>query len=96
MKLKTLVAVAVSSMLAASFAYAVPSSNPMDDTSTMQSAPAQENIGSMQSANSPVNSADMGVPGPASSTTPDAQMPMDTANNSDDMSADTATGDDDY
>ena len=98
MKLKNLIIVAATGMLAASFAYAAPASDGMtDDTSTMQSTPsAQEpNIGSL-GANSPA-SADMGVPGPASSNSmPDTQMPMESSANSDDMSADTATGDDDY
>jgi hypothetical protein len=108
MKLKTLVAVAISSMLAASFAYAAPSAVDMgDDGSAMQPSAASStsaaasasmdntNIGAIPGgANASPNSA---TPGDmASNTSPSAEGMQMNPGSSDDMNADTATGDDDY
>lgn len=99
MKLKTLVAVAASSMLAASFAYAAaPSTADMggDDASSMQPSAASasmdnSNIGAIPDANNQATPGDM-----ASNTSSSAEGIKMNPGSSDDMSADTATGDDDY
>ncbi len=75
MKMKSLIAIAVSSLMAASFAFAVPSAN---DNNQQQQAPVSENVGVV----------------PPSDMANAKQS--DLGNSNDDMSADTATGDDDY
>jgi hypothetical protein len=98
MKLKTLVAVAVSSMLAASFAYAAPSAADMgDDSSTLPPTSATSasmdntNVGAIPGANQSTTPGDM-----ASNTSSSADGMQMNPGSSDDMNADTATGDDDY
>src|SRR5438105_4693505 len=98
MKFKALTIIVVSSLLAASLAYAVPDATPSfaDDTAMPDrdnSAPADQppaqndnnNPNATNNSSDATPPADMG-----GNTTPG------TANNNDDMSADTATGDDDY
>jgi len=91
MKFRTLAVMAISALLVTSFAYAAPAALVADDMNGpgMTSAPSGTgggNIGSSDNSNSS-NSNDMS----AGNTPPDAA-----ANENDDMSADTATGDDDY
>lgn len=95
MKVKMLVAAAITSVCAASFAFAAPiyqHADDMGDSTTMQSPSNDNNSnGSMQN-----QSTDMSNPGatPAGPSTPSTDS--NTSNTNDDMSADTATGDDDY
>jgi hypothetical protein len=86
MKLKTLAVIAVSSILATSFAYAAPSAA----DASQQNLSATDNIGAMSgpNGNSQANSQGMDL-----SANNVESMPMETG---DEMSADTATGDDDY
>jgi len=91
MKLRVLVAVALSGMIASSIGFAAPEAEMSDDmnAATTQSAPATDNntgMGSMQNNDMNQSPAPMG----SSPTTTDG------SNMNDDMSADTATGDDDY
>jgi hypothetical protein len=92
MKLKTWVAIAVTSMLATSLGYAANSTVKLidDNGSAMQGSGTSENIGAVPSGNgSSMNS----------NSNNDNSMPSDnssSSNSNDDMSADTATGDDDY
>jgi hypothetical protein len=82
MKLKALAILTISSLFAASFAFA-------DDASGMSgtSGSMSGNIGAM-------NNNDMQQTQNTNAPTPPG--PADTSNSNDDMSADTATGDDDY
>lgn len=97
MKLKTLVAVAISSMLAASFAHAAPSTDLGDDASGLQaSASSSASASSMDNTNIGAIPNSNAVPGDlASNSSANDAMSMNPGG-SDDMSADTATGDDDY
>lgn len=98
MKLKSLVAATIAGMLATSLSYAAaPTDGLNDDTgsampsSTQQGAAPAENIGATPGANNLAmnNSNPMGD---------NSLAPSDgfSSNSNDDMSADTATGDDDY
>ncbi len=88
MKLKALAILAVSSLFAATFALAAADNTLVDDASAMSGTNGSmsgNNIGSnndMQSQNQ--------------TGAPSSTAPADTSNSNDDMSADTATGDDDY
>ncbi len=92
MTFKTLTILAISSLFAASLAYADPSTDISDtdmsfaDNTSMSSGSSGNNIGAMQGDNT--NS--MGSP--TSGNTAGGKS----NDSSDDMSADTATGDDDY
>lgn len=95
MKVKTLVAMGVSSLLAVSIAHAAPAINTqfVDDATSTQPATtdATSNPGAMDSSTNATN------PG-AASTDPNA-MPNDNANSNpggDEDTQDTATGDSDY
>jgi hypothetical protein len=88
MRLKTLAIMAIVGVFSTSFAYAA------DDMSTNSSPNAgSDNIGASQSntettaSNSNSNANGNSISNPSSA---------DSSNNNDDMSADTATGDDDY
>lgn len=89
MKLRVLVAIALSGLLATSIGFAAPETEMSDDmnASTMQnpSSPTDNNaMGAMQNTDM-----SQGTTNPMGATTADSNM-------NDDMSADTATGDDDY
>lgn len=92
-------------MLAASIAYAAPAVKLVDDVDSgmQQTSTGQDsgNVGAIPGTNSAVPSSDMseGATGAGPTTAMNnTQMPSDTGMGtpSDDMSADTATGDDDY
>ncbi len=104
MKIKNLVAMAVGALLAASFSYAMPSTQLVDDMNGSQQSVADNgaNVGSL--TNSPVGATNDG-----SGLSPDQMSADNSSTNSnnlaangmspnanDDISADTATGDDDY
>jgi hypothetical protein len=93
MKLKTLAAIAVSSMLAASFAYAAPATSLADNGAPQAAAMPAENVGAVPSANGNTPAVAAGTDLSANTI---EQMPMMDGNSNDDISADTATGDDDY
>lgn len=86
MKLKTVVVSALVAILSTSVAYADDDVNNAPNAAT-NSAPANENIGNSQANNNPV---------PNSNATPAMPAPSATDSSNDDVSADTATGDDDY
>jgi hypothetical protein len=91
MKLKTLAVLAVSGVLASSFAFADDSgSSTMGDSMNSSTAGGG---GTMSGNVGNVSSNDMA---PANSSNSPNQAPAGDSNNNDDMSADTATGDDDY
>lgn len=102
MKLKSLATMAVAVMFATPLAYAAgPTTLASDDMSNMNTPPTSEsNIGSpnggsgdnMPSANGTQATNDMQGAMPGAGT-PNS---TDSSNTNDDMSADTATGDDDY
>ena len=103
MKFKSMIAVAISSMLAASFVYAAPSVKLVDDTtgdSMQQTTSGMDNIGAVPNGNaSAANDMGAGTGMSAGSTTgiDNSQMSADNSSlQGDDMSVDTATGDDDY
>ncbi len=87
MKLKTLAVIAVSSMLVTSFAYAAPSAA---DASQQNPSAATDNIGVTPGPNGNAQASPQGMDLSANNV---ESMPMETG---DEMSADTATGDDDY
>lgn len=87
MKLKALAILAVSSLFAASFAFA--NTMLVDDASAMSGT-----NGSMSGNIGAPGNNDMQATNPNGPTSP--MTPGDTSNSNDDMSADTATGDDDY
>jgi hypothetical protein len=96
MKMRVLVAAVASTFMAISMAHADAASvdGMADDsgTSMQQSAPnTTENVGGMQNATGA--SSDQAVGSTDNSATTDATT---ASNGNDDMSADTATGDDDY
>ncbi len=97
MKLKHIAILAISTVMATSFAHAAPASDMMmaDDNSGSQltSPSAPENVGAMPST---PGSAAQGTGTPNDMSANTAQTPADSSNSNDDMSADTATGDDDY
>lgn len=96
MKVKMLVAIAASSLFAASLAYAAPASQLVDDynsVASMDSSAGQSSVSGMPS--------DSSMPGTTSGSAANPMNPgqsdtTGTGSSSDDMSADTATGDDDY
>lgn len=85
MKVSRLLGIAASCLLAASFAYADDMSSPMG------AGTDNSNIG----VTPPNNSDNMGMPSDNSSSN-NSSSSMSNGSPSDDMSADTATGDDDY
>lgn len=89
MKLKALAILAVSSLFAATFALAAPTSTVADDSPAMSGS----NNGSMSGNIGAVGTNNDMQPQGAGSSVPGTG---DTGSTSDDMSADTATGDDDY
>jgi hypothetical protein len=87
MKAKMLVAMALSSLFAVSIGYAEPNMQMADDSSATDSSqsPSMDNNANGTQSQGNVGAAD-GTSSPSS----------DSSNSNDDMSADTATGDDDY
>lgn len=98
MKVKHLVAMAATTMLTASFAFAAPAAQPSDETTGgfMQPPTPTENVGVTPGPNgNPMTQAanDSSDMGPLALNT---NNPMENGSSSDEISADTATGDDDY
>jgi hypothetical protein len=101
MKLKSLAIMAVAVMFATPFAYAAPTTLAVDDmSSTNTPSSSDSNIGNIGNPNTGDN-----MPSTSGAQASNDQGPMpgagapntsDTSNSNDDMSADTATGDDDY
>ena len=96
MKLRTLAVMAISGMFAASFAYAAaPTMMTADDTSTMNagtmSGSMSGSVGGMQNNDMSSQNGSQNIGG-----APEQSNPSNNASGTDDMSADTATGDDDY
>jgi hypothetical protein len=92
MKVRTLIAIAASSLLATSLVYAAPSVQLMaDDNSTMDS-----NGASAGTAPGPGSTDNLGNDQSNSVDQTPADTGAGTGNSNDDSSADTATGDDDY
>lgn len=105
MKVKMLVGVALAGLLVTSGALAEPATfQPVDDmnTTTMQSPAGTDTAGSGSTAPATPNTmanpgASDATPAPAASPSDSAPMtPSDSGSVSNDVSADTATGDDDY
>lgn len=91
MKFKMLVAMALCSFLAATFCYAESDMQIADDTNVSNSMAPQSSAADNQLGNPPTQNNDSSNPGAMSENTPGTS-----SNSNDDMSADTATGDDDY
>lgn len=107
MKVKMLIALAVTSLVVGTLTYAAPSDDP--DAAAPMQAPATGGMGMTGEDNStPANGVTGGMGGALEgATTPGADIPSTTtepgnnqssevSNSNDDMSVDTATGDDDY
>jgi hypothetical protein len=99
MKLKNLAIAAISGLFfAASFAYAAPVKLVADDAGASSGSAMSGNVGSMSgssnSANS--NSNSMSGTGNTAASGEGSSSDSSSSNSNDDMSADTATGDDDY
>jgi hypothetical protein len=101
MKFKTLAIMAAAAMFSAPFAYAAPLTLAADDMGGTSMPSDGSNVGnpdmSGNAGSGPQASNDM-MPGSPSTmgSNPASQTPTDSSNSNDDMSADTATGDDDY
>jgi hypothetical protein len=101
MKFKTLAIMAAAALLSAPLAYAAPTTLAADDMGGTSMPSDGSNVGNPDMSTSagpgPQASNDMMPGSPASmGSNPASQTPTDSSNSNDDMSADTATGDDDY
>src|SRR4051812_6433451 len=100
MRVKMLIAMALSSLFAVSLAYAAPVVQKADDTSADSSNNAMQTPTDNSMSGSPSQNNNMTAPGDANvGQTPPLDPNSAATNNgnsNDDMSADTATGDDDY
>ncbi len=99
MKYKTMIAMAVSSLVAASIAQAAPAISLADDYgNTTQTPAATDNSQGSDIVSTP--NGNMGSSNPTNNNTQNNNTqtlsPTDTNNSNDEMNADTATGDDDY
>jgi hypothetical protein len=104
MKFKTLAIMAAAALFSAPLAYAAPTTLAADDMggTNMSSGNGGDSMGNVanpndMSATGPQANNDM-MPGTSGGlgSSPAGQTPTDSSNSNDDMSADTATGDDDY
>ncbi|MES2218506.1 MAG: hypothetical protein V4501_08835 [Pseudomonadota bacterium] len=103
MKFKTLAIMAAAALLTAPLAYAAPTTLAADDMGATSPSADMGNVGAPNSSEmstttgGPQASNDM-MPGSPTvmGANQGSQTPTDSSNSNDDMSADTATGDDDY
>lgn len=103
MKFKMLAGLALSTLLAASLSYAANDSDmiPADDMTTTAAADTMSGPASTDNLSGGQNQNQNNVMSSPGSATPENNIPSstdnsNTGNTNDDMSADTATGDDDY
>jgi hypothetical protein len=102
MKFKTLAIMAAAALLSAPLAFAAPTTLAADDMNGSSMPTDNGNVGNpnndmSSNANGTQANNDMMPGAPATmGTNPGNQTPTDSSNSNDDMSADTATGDDDY
>jgi hypothetical protein len=106
MKVKLLIGIALSSLFATSISVAASTMDGMDDTSDLQTLAmdtTQSNDGMQSPGTTPTNvgsGVESSMPGNSGSTSTTSgdttTSPSTSPNTNDDMSADTATGDDDY
>lgn len=94
MKYKTIIAITISNLVAASIAQAAPAISLADDYGNTTQTPATTNNSQGSDMVSTPNS-NMGSSNPTNNNT-QTLSPTDTNNSNDEMNADTATGDDDY